>query len=107
MPEYAWMCLDKQDSEYASGPKYAKIVNMAKFWIWHGFSIWERYTAFWICQRMSWQSSEYILSPKYARILNIAGFWICKSYTGFLIYRSMAEYVWKGREYASICLNLQ
>ena len=21
----AWMCLNKQDSEYASGPKYAKI----------------------------------------------------------------------------------
>ena len=26
--EYAWMCLDKQDSEYASGPKYGKILNM-------------------------------------------------------------------------------
>ena len=33
--EYAWMCLDKQDSEYASGPKYGKILNMAKFWICH------------------------------------------------------------------------
>ena len=27
MPE----CLYKQDSEYASGPKYANILNMAKF----------------------------------------------------------------------------
>ena len=55
MPEYTWMCLNKQDSEYASGPKYAKyakILNMA------GFSICERYTAFWICQNMPWQSSE-------------------------------------------------
>ena len=43
MAEYAWMYLDKQDSEYASGPKYAKILNMARF------SICERYTAFWIC----------------------------------------------------------
>ena len=34
MPEYAWMYLNKQDSEYALGPKYAKILNMAKFWIW-------------------------------------------------------------------------
>ena len=34
MPEYAWMCLDKQDSEYALGPKYAKILNIGKFWIW-------------------------------------------------------------------------
>ena len=25
------MCLNKQDSEYADGPKYAKILNMAKF----------------------------------------------------------------------------
>ena len=30
--EYAWMCVNKQDSEYADGPKYAKILNMAKFW---------------------------------------------------------------------------
>ena len=34
MPEYAWMCLYKQDSEYALGPKYAKILDIAKFWIW-------------------------------------------------------------------------
>ena len=32
--KYAWVCLNKQDSEYASGPKYVKILNMAKFWIW-------------------------------------------------------------------------
>ena len=36
MPEYAWMCLYKKDSEYASGPKYAIALNMAKFWIWQG-----------------------------------------------------------------------
>ena len=28
MPEYVWTCLYKQDSEYAWGPKYAKILNM-------------------------------------------------------------------------------
>ena len=33
MPEYAWICLNKQDSEYALGPKYANILNIAKFWI--------------------------------------------------------------------------
>ena len=32
-PEYAWIYLNKQDSEYDSGPKYAKIINMAKPWI--------------------------------------------------------------------------
>ena len=26
------MCLYKQDSEYARGPKYAKILSIAKFW---------------------------------------------------------------------------
>ena len=32
MPEYARMCLYKQGSKYALGdPKYAKILNMAKF----------------------------------------------------------------------------
>ena len=36
MPEYAWMRLYKQDSEYTSGPKYDKILNIAKFWIWQG-----------------------------------------------------------------------
>ena len=36
MPEYAWVCLNKQNSEYASGPKYAKILNMTKFWLWQG-----------------------------------------------------------------------
>ena len=30
MPEYASICLYKQDSEDASGPKYAKILTMAK-----------------------------------------------------------------------------
>ena len=65
MPLYAWMCLHKQDSEYAWNPKYAKILSMA------GFSICEHYAVFWICQNMPWQSSEYILVSKYARILNM------------------------------------
>ena len=37
MPEYAWICLNKPDSEYASGTKYAKTVNMTRFWTWHDF----------------------------------------------------------------------
>ena len=31
------MCLNKLDSEYASSPKFAEILNMAKFWIWQVF----------------------------------------------------------------------
>ena len=34
--EYAWMCLYKRYSEWASAPRYAKILNMAKFWLWQG-----------------------------------------------------------------------
>ena len=30
------MCPNKKDPEYATGPKYAKILNMAKFRIWQG-----------------------------------------------------------------------
>ena len=33
MPEYAWMYLYNQVSEYASYPKYGKVLNMPKFWI--------------------------------------------------------------------------
>ena len=33
MPKYAWVILNKQDSEYAYGTKYAKILNLTKFWI--------------------------------------------------------------------------
>ena len=36
MPEYVWMCPYKQDSEYASGLKYAIILNRVKLWIWQG-----------------------------------------------------------------------
>ena len=73
MPEYAWMCLNKQDSEHASGPKYAKILNMAKFWIRQS----SQYAS------VS-QLSEYTLTAsKYVGILNMAGFSRCKSYTGF------------------------
>ena len=31
MPEYAWIRPNKQDSEFAVGPKYAKILNIAGF----------------------------------------------------------------------------
>ena len=36
MSQYAWMCIYKQDSEYALGPK-AKVLNMGKLWICQGF----------------------------------------------------------------------
>ena len=57
MSEYVWMWLNRQ--EYALGCKYAKILNMAKFWIWQG----SQYVR--VLQR-----SEYV------RIV-LAEFWIC------------------------------
>ena len=70
------MCLNKQDSEYTLGPKYAKLLK--KFWISQG----SHYVSF--TQFSEYDlSSEYILGPTYAKNLNMAGFWICNSYTKF------------------------
>ena len=78
------MCLNKQDSEYASGPNNAKILIMA------GFSICERYTAFWIHQNMPWQSTSWVA--------NMSGFWMWQVF----------EYarVIQGSRYATIWLNM-
>ena len=79
--KYVWICLLRQESEYASGNKYAKILNVTKFWRWQGSqygNVTQRpqYARIWL------DSSECILRSKYTRILNMAEFWICKSYTG-------------------------
>ena len=68
--EYAWIHRNKQDSEYACGPKYTKILNMGKFWIRHG----SQYAS--VTQRseyakMSWQSSKSTTGSKHARFLNM------------------------------------
>ena len=68
------MCIYKHDSEYASGPKYVKILNMAKFWILEG----SQYAS--VTQR-----------SEYGEILNMGGFSICERYTAFWIWRS-SEY---------------
>ena len=78
MPEYPWVFLNKQDSEYVYGTKYARIWNLKKLWIWKGF----KYPN--VSQRseyarifLAWESSEYISGSKYVSTLNM------KSYTGF------------------------
>ena len=63
--------LNKQDSEYAY-TKYAKILNLTKFWIWQvsqcvSVSQNSEYARIFL----AWQSSEYILGSKYASILNM------------------------------------
>ena len=66
MPEYVWMYLHEQDSEYASSPKYARILNMTKFYI---------------CEVSVTRRSEYATiclhkSLNISWVLNMPGFWI-------------------------------
>ena len=58
--EHAWIWLNKWDCQYASGPKYAKILLMA------GFSLCQHYTVFWI-----WQGSEYGRVPQGSKYTTI------------------------------------
>ena len=96
MPEYAWMCLYKQDSAYASHPKYAKILNMAKFWIWQG----SQYAS--VTQRSEYARICFhrvlnMLGSKYARILNMQ-----------VLHRVliMPHYSWIYLNRTWICLNM-
>ena len=72
MPEYTWMCLYKQDSEYALSPKYAKILNMSSQY----GSVTQHFAYVRICL-------DRVLTI--SRVLNMPGFWI-----------------WEGSEYARI-----
>ena len=100
------MCLNKQDSEYTLDHKYAKILNMAKFWISQTsqyFSVTQRFENAWICL-------DRVLNISW--ILNIPGFWIWQdsehaSVTQDSKYATMVEDVWIGREYAWIFDNWQ
>ena len=73
MSEYARMCLNKQDSEYASGPKYAKILNMAQSSEYGRVFNMQVLHSVLNKSEYALQISEYMLGSKYARILNMAG----------------------------------
>ena len=86
------MWLNKQDSEYASSPKFAEILNMTKFWIWQAF-----------------QDASVTQLTEYARIcldrvlniswvLNMPGFWIWQG--------SDCGRITRGCKYATIWLNM-
>ena len=74
MPQYTWMCLYKEDSEHALGHKYAKILNMAKFWIWQGSQyavtlnmLYRAWNVSWVLNMpwlWIWQGSEYLRVTK-------------------------------------------
>ena len=103
IPEYAWICPYNQDSEYTLGPNYAKILNMAKFWIWqsseYGRVLYMRVLHSFLNMPEYALSFEYILDFKHARILNMAGFWIARV-------TQSSKYVLIRHEYAWLCLNL-
>ena len=61
MPE---LCLNKQGSEYTSGPNHAKILNMA------GFSICERYT------ESEYGRTYFVRVLNLYRVINMSGFCI-------------------------------
>ena len=88
MTEYAWICLNKEDYEYAFGPKYAKILKMAKFQIWQGsqyVGITQRLEYVWICL-------DKVLNISW--ILNMPEFWIWQ----------VSEYaaIWPGSEHHAL-----
>ena len=68
MPEFGWMCLCKYDSEYTSGLKYAKLLNVAKFWIWKG----SQYAS--VTQRAG-ECFDKVL--KISWVINMPGFSMC------------------------------
>ena len=70
MPEYVWMCLNKHDSEYASGPKYARLLNMSKFWIWQGSQYGN------VTQRSEYARKCFDRVLNISWVLNMAEFWI-------------------------------
>ena len=92
MPEYAWMCIYKQDSEYASGPKYVKLLNMAKPLILQG----SQYAN--LTQRSEYARLCHDRVPNISWVPNMPGFWIWQG----------SEYarVTQGSKYVTIWLNI-
>ena len=99
MSEFAWICLNKQDSDYAVGPKHAEIMNMAKFRIWQGSqydSVTQRsgyaricldrvLNISWVLNMPGlwiWQGSEYVRVTQGSKYVTM---WICLNMSKFLI----------------------
>ena len=102
MSEYAWMCLNKQDFQYTSGPKYAKVLNIAKFWIWQG----SQYAS--VTQRSEYFRIYLDRVLKLSWVLNMPGFWIWQVLNIQNLYRvlNMSQYGWIYLNRKWICLNM-
>ena len=85
MPKWTkfWIC---RKSEVCQNSEYGKVPKVA------GFSICERFAAFWFCQNMPWR----VLNISW--ILNMPGFWILQG----------SEYarITQDSEYTIMCLNM-
>ena len=92
MTEYVRMGLNKQDSEYAWGPKYANVFNMAKFWIWQD----PQYVR-------ATQRSEYARKC-FDKILNIS--WVVNMLVFWIWQGSEYARVTQGSKYATVWLNM-
>ena len=99
MPEFGWMCLCKYDSEYTSGLKYAKLLNVAKFWIWKG----SQYAS--VTQRAGECFDKVLKISWVAWILNVPLLWICRSCAGFWAL-NMPQYDWTCLNRTWTCLNM-
>ena len=104
MPEYAWMCQYKHYYKYALGPKYAEILNMAKFWISQELHrVLNMLQYFWMCLNKAWiylNMSAFTITDRVLNMydavhrvrtfywlmnicwetkwhINMTGFWIC------------------------------
>ena len=92
MPEYAWMPLNKPNFENALGPKYVKLLNMGKFWMWHG----SQYAKVTQRSQYAWIYLHRVLNLPW--VLNMPGFWMWQG--------SESGNVTQGSKYATILLNM-
>ena len=104
--ECAWLFLNKQGLEYASIPKYAKILNMSKFWIWQG-SLYASVTKVSDYARICLDRVMNI-----SLVLNEPGFWIWQGSENPRVTQGSKFFIiWLNvfivRECAWICLNLR
>ena len=92
MPGYAWMRLYEQDSKYTLVPKYAKFLNVVKFWIWQG----SQYAN--VTQRSEYARICLERVQNVFEVINMPGFWIWQG----------SEYprATEGSKYSTIWLNM-
>ena len=90
--EYAWMYVNKQNSEYASGPKYPEILNMEESWTLQS----SQYSN--VTQRSEYAREYLDKALDISGVPSLPGFWILQG--------STYAVVTHGSKYATMWLNL-